>query len=302
MVEGADCSRGPFVIVGRPHSGSRLLAKFCLDHGAFLGRDLADEFLDSEGWYQRFVVPLILSSYFPDFSDAALKPALWRLCLELFRETWPRYWDGRASNQTWGWKYCETLFVMPLVKRLFPSARFLHIIRDPRDVCLCDDGYFQLTRSNVAPPQWSPAPVNGQDSSYRTFCSAITFGQPGVQNWNGISLDDPLAVSQNRFLLQAQCWLTCVTQARLLGKRFGRDYCEVHYEDFCLAPESAGPRVLEFTRLPASRSLAWFRSCVRTDRIAKWRKTRLTLQETRDFSNARDLLGPVLPEFGYASS
>jgi hypothetical protein len=297
-----DAALGPVVIVGRPHSGSRMLAQFCLDHGVFLGADLTDGFLDSMSWYQRFVVPLMLSRYFPDWIDNDPGGSgLTEFSLERLQDTWPRYWD-EAHHQlaAWGWKFCETLFVMPVIKRLFPSARFLHIIRDVRDVCLCDNGFFQLTGRIADPPGWEPAIVEGKLPSYFEFCCAITFGRKNVTQWNGIPIRDRLAVRINRFLIQAQSWLTCVSRARAYGRLLGDDYCEVRYEDFCLRPEIEGAKVLKFIGLPLPEDVRGLANRIHANRVQKWRHARLSLQEQRDFANAAKLADSLLQELGYS--
>lgn len=290
---------GPLVIVGRPHSGSRMLAQFCLDHGVFLGADLTDTFLDSKTWYQRFVVPLILSKYFPDWKETGSDGGLARLCVERVRDTWPGYWRENHHPLVWGWKYCETLFVMPLIKQLFPTARFLHIIRDARDVCLCDGGFFQLTGSHADPNGWAPAARAQGRTTYFDFCCAVTFGAHGLAEWHGIATQDRVAVTQNRFLLQAQAWMNCVSRARSYGRLLGDDYCEVRYEDFCLFPEVHGPRILEFAGVSVPNNTNEIIRRIRRNRMGKWRYANMSLQERRDFANAERLVAPLLDELGY---
>jgi hypothetical protein len=276
-----------------------MLARFCLHHGAFLGKDLTNEFLDSRNWCLRFVVPLMLSRYFPDWKEDD-GGGLQRFCFERLRDTWPHYWRNTRRRVIWGWKFCETLFLMPVIKELFPGARFLHIIRDARDVCLCDRGFFQLTGRHTNPDGWKPAAVENAQTSYFDFCSAVTFGFPGVSHWRGFSVRDRLWVNENRFLLQAQSWVTCVSRARSYGQLLGKDYCEVHYEDFCLSPEVEGARVLKFAGLPPPKPGLAFIDRVRVDRIGKWRQASFSLNERKDFANAEELASPLLQELGYA--
>ncbi|MBV7331939.1 sulfotransferase [Chloroflexi bacterium TSY] len=44
--------------------------------------------------------------------------------------------DGRNPNFIWGDKTPIYLRHLPLLQEIYPAARFLHIIRDPRDYCL----------------------------------------------------------------------------------------------------------------------------------------------------------------------
>jgi Sulfotransferase family len=291
--------RGPVVIVGRPHSGTRMVARFLLDHGVFLGADVVDGFLDSLGWYQGFVVPLVTSRFFPaglsDMADADLA----HLCEQLLQDTWRRYWVNAWQRSAWGWKYPETLFVMPLVKALFPSARFLHVVRDVRDVCLSENGFFQLTGRHADPLGWRPARVGRSLPTYQDFCTAVTFGCPGVAEWNGINLRDRCALTRNRFLIQAQAWITCVGHARAHGQRLGNDYLELRYEDVCGDPGAAADRVLAFAGIDRSEATDAAVRRIRTDRLRRWRDARLTLMEQRDLANAADLAATLMRESGY---
>ena len=290
---------GPIVIVGRPHSGSRALAELCLANGIFLGADLTAGFLDSLSWYQRFVVPLMTSRYFPHWDDHGSEDGLRILCAERLRDTWPRYWNSVTPAGAWGWKFCETLFVIPIVKRLFPAARFIHIIRDGRDVCLSDGGFFQLTGTHRDPPGWDPPAIDGKRAAFYDFCLAVTFGESGVLEWRGLDLQDRQTLVDNRFLIQAQSWVTCVTRARTYGRNLGRDYLEIRYEDFCQAPAVEARRLFGWLGLPASAEAMKSLERVKTSRMRKWRRTRMTRRETWDFENAVGLASRLLQELGY---
>ncbi|MCA1674207.1 MAG: hypothetical protein LC799_19125 [Actinobacteria bacterium] len=52
-------ARGPIVVLGRPHSGTRMFAGLLRSSGVFLGADLTMPQLDSWSIHQRFVVPLV---------------------------------------------------------------------------------------------------------------------------------------------------------------------------------------------------------------------------------------------------
>ena len=56
-------------MIGRPHSGSRLIVSLLRESGVFMGADLIPDFQDSLGWYRQFVVPLVNSEFFPDWKE-----------------------------------------------------------------------------------------------------------------------------------------------------------------------------------------------------------------------------------------
>ena len=298
--EGLEPESGPIVIVGRPHSGSRLLTQVCLANGIFMGADLTPTFLDSLSWYQRFVVPLMLSRFFPAWDERCDESGLRHLCLERLRETLPRFFAGSVPHSPWGWKYCETLFVMPLVKLLLPGARFIHIVRDGRDVCLSDRGFFQLTGDHRDPDGWDPPAVGGVRPRFREFCVAATFGENGVRTWQGLDLEDRRVVVANRYLFQMHSWVTCVTRAAAYGARLPGDYLEVRYEDLCHAPLDQARRLFAWLGIPLRpRAIAVLRDQVTSDRIGKWHTYRMSVGEMRDFEKAVDHGRPVLDQMGY---
>jgi hypothetical protein len=280
----------PIVIVGRPRSGSRVLTQFLLENGVFMGADLDPDSLDSNSWHQRFVAPLMTSRFFAD----GTAPELQRLSQERLNDTWPRYCRGRVASEPWGWKVCETLFVMPIVKRLFPAARFIHVIRDARDVCLSRRGFFQLTQPS-SPRNWDPASDGDGCPSFHDFCIVATFGESGVREWRGLDLRSPSGLVDHRFLIQAKSWITCVTRARAHGQALGDDYYEIRYEDLCRDPMTATQDLAAWLKVPLRRQ-----PNVRADLVGKWQNASLSMRERRDLKNGFELAAPLLKILGYA--
>jgi Sulfotransferase family len=296
--------RGPIVVVGRPHSGTRLLAGLLRSSGVFLGADLTHPQLDSWSMHQRFIVPLLHARLAPGLTigpgerhDAGLD----KVAQACFEAAWPYYAGIMTPPGAWGWKCCETAFVMPAVRRLLPTAVFVHLIRDGRDVALSGRGYFQLTSPTSDPPGWQPE-RGSQRRGYREFSRLVTFGETGVRrHWQGIDLDDPRDVVRHRYMLQMQAWLTAVTWAKRDGARLGGGYHEVRYEELCTSPIDVARELFRRLDLPWSQAAAAFlESHAVTTRIGRWRHARLSSQEARDFARAVALAHPMLRECGYA--
>jgi hypothetical protein len=259
--------RGPIVVVGRPRSGTRMLAQILIDRGVFCG-DVSPGFLDSMSWCTRFVVPLVTSRWFPRWPAPKHDPSFDNFVGERIADTLERFFAGdRPKQDIWGWKFPETLFVMPLIHSYFPNAQFIHLIRDARDVVLSERGYFQLTAHHGNPPGWDLA----EPTTFRDFCLALTFGDPTARRWNDVDLRDRLQLSEHRFTLQMLSWMHCVRTAREYGRTLGDHYLEVRYEDLCEDHSKVG----------------------------KWRNTRFSNAEARDFERAVSLGAPLLAELGY---
>ena len=296
----------PVVVVGRPRSGTRVMAALLGAAGYFLGADLADRQLDSLSWYQRFVVPLVTSRFFPGWPD---DPGLDLLLGERLRDTWPRYLGDRAVPRRWGWKYPETVFTLPLLMREFPRMRVIHLIRDGRDVCASRGGFFQVTGPPADPPGWEPpelplparrAGAAGARPSYREFSAAVTFGDAGASCWRGIDLADPVARMRNRFLIGMQAWAFAVETGQAYGSVLGARYREIRYEQLCAEPAATTAGLLGWLGAPVTRTvLESAAELVRADRAGAWQRTLRSAAERRDFDAAVAHGADLLASLGY---
>lgn len=303
---------GPLVILGRPHSGTRPMAKAFMCNGVHMGQHIAENFLDSEEWYSYFVLPLITSRFFPDWPAVDADPEFEQLLQQQLLLTLKHFLpSGTLQASAWGWKLSESLFLMPVIKRVFPKARFVHMIRDGRDVALSDGGYFQLT----SPPRSRRTAAhfvskakdallhktrrNAHRYDYRQFCLNITFGA-AQDTWQGIDLNDFEQLAANRYLLQMQSWRHCIETARHFGQALQGDYLEVRYEEFCEAPQHQVQRVFDFLgQTMTAETRAFLQQDIRTGRIGKWRQMDFDSGAARDFANAERLGSDLLRQLGY---
>jgi hypothetical protein len=53
---------------------------------------------------------------------------------QLISETLDAHLAGYQQGTAWGWKLCETTLILPLLAALFPTGRYIHLVRDGRDV------------------------------------------------------------------------------------------------------------------------------------------------------------------------
>jgi hypothetical protein len=280
---------GPIIIVGRPRSGSRVLARLLRENGVFMGAYLDSMSLDSVSWHQRFVAPLMTNRFFPNLCSVEMQ----RFAKEQLDVTWPHYSESWIAGTPWGWKVCETLFLIPIIRRFFSTARFIHIIRDARDVCISNRGFFQLTQPSV-PRDWCSEASDEGARKFHDFCIASTFGELGIRKWRGLDLTCPSGLSSHRFLIQARSWVTCVEQAQIYGQTLGEDYYELRYEDLCLDPMVATRRLFAWLKLPLLQL-----SEIRSDRLNRWQNTSLSTREKNDFDDAIELSSPLLRKLGY---
>ncbi len=314
---------GPFVIIGRPHSGTRPVADAFMRNGFHMGEHITPGFLDSEEWFSFFVLPLITSQFFPNWPEfdrsepdnlkLGRSTKLQTLCEQQLILTLKHFLPRRQlTTDAWGWKLSETLFLMPIIKHYFPKAKFIHLIRDGRDVALSDGGYFQLTsqpRSQRSLIHFVKKAVdaalhathrNVHRYDYRRFCHNISFGHSDNDGWAGIDLNDYEQIANNRYFLQMQSWKYCIETARQHGQKMDNCYMEVKYEDFCHDPVVQMQRVFQFIEQPMAAATEQFlQTGIRTGRIGKWRDTDFDDASRQDFDHAVKHGQDLLQQLGY---
>lgn len=97
--------------------------------GVFLGNQL-NASGDSEEWvdvvYELATCRLLAESVNPRHSNARINKRA-RSILQK---------RHGIEEGLWGWKLPETMLILPEVLDAFPEARFVHLVRNPLDVCL----------------------------------------------------------------------------------------------------------------------------------------------------------------------
>ena len=121
----------PVILMGRGHSGTRVLSWICTHLGVNLGTrdDLATGDV-SDTRFSNEIVAIAVQSVGVTRPDQ-VKPRL----ADRFRRAVYKYFVALGPPQTpWGWKFPETYLIGPCVATVFPEARYLHLVRDGRDL------------------------------------------------------------------------------------------------------------------------------------------------------------------------
>ncbi len=126
-------------IIGRGHSGTRAISHTLSRSGVYMGipQNPAGDLLPPEDMYEACRVIARYVDYVGDmrwdFSrlrTMPIDPAFTRL-LRSFLDS---VIDSPGGRDAWrGWKIPETTLCYPWIVRLFPDARYIHWVRDPRD-------------------------------------------------------------------------------------------------------------------------------------------------------------------------
>jgi len=263
------CLPSPVVIFNKSHSGSRLLAELVEEAGVFMGAH-QNESRDSLDMLE--LVQHLVRTYYPDYT------ALWDgraaddpVFPQLARDAVERHLQGYPGGRAWGWKLCETVFILPVVDFLFPRARYIHLIRDGRDVAFSDHH----------------APDNA-------FWRKVYFNTDRIRSWQSL----PLTWKDYRrrsHIYNALHWANSILVGRTYGMMLRDEYLEVRYEDLCLDFERTAGRVLSFIGAPnPTRAMARVRPRVRTDRVHAYLS-----QPRRKVRKVVALIKPLLLQLGY---
>lgn len=261
-VPGLEGLAPPVIVFCASHSGSRLLARLLQRMGVFMGARL-NESLDSLDIFDH--VQWIVGAHPPGFER--LPPHADPELVARAAAAFQAHLSGHTAGQPWGWKLPETAHVLPLMMRLFPEARLIHLVRDGRDVAFSPF---------VAPKD--------------PFWRKIYFGDDQVTRWRGLAMTQR-AYRSHGHLFNAARWVRSVTLGRGDGAWAGARYLELRYEALAKEPLGEIARLADFLELAGAPDLA---GEAYAGSVEKWRA-----QPRRRLEELRPILAPTLGRFGY---
>lgn len=263
--------RGPVVIFNKSHSGSRFLARLVRESGVFMGAHV-NESNDSLDVLR--LVEHLVTRYYPDYGPLwdARAPADPELA-GLVRDVFAAHLEGfdRGGGGAWGWKLCETVYILPVLDALFPAARYIHLIRDGRDVAFCDH-------------------TRPRDD----FWKKVYFNTHRIESWRGLKMTRR-DYQRRSHIYNALHWVNSVQLGRAYGAMLRERCLEVRYEDLCLRFDATAARVLEFIGAGARPDvIERLRPEVRADSVGKHRD-----QPRRKVAQVLEVAKPLLLALGY---
>jgi hypothetical protein len=192
------------------------------------------------------------------------------LMVAAFEQHLARY--DPQSHRAWGWKLCETGFILPVIDAIFPAARYVHLVRDGRDVAFCD---------HVAPEQ--------------PLWRKIYFNTDRINEWRGLSLSHR-AYERSSHVYNALHWVNSVEVARMHGAMLRERYTQVRYEELCSSFADTAKELLAFLDCrPDTRALDALARKVVTGAVGKFRA-----QPQRKQEEVLELIEPTMLAMGYA--
>lgn len=131
MIVGVARIPGPNVIGATGGSGTRVVARIVRHGGVFIGTNLnvSEDALDF-GVYSDRWINIFLGGQAFQLSPATRAAMIGDLTATVERHLAPLSPSARA----WGWKEPRSIFLLPFLDSQFPALKFLHVIRDGRDM------------------------------------------------------------------------------------------------------------------------------------------------------------------------
>jgi hypothetical protein len=225
----------PVVVMGRGHSGTRILSFICAHLGINLGAEEEAWAGDvSDRTFQKQIKSIALHSL--DVTRVEqVRPAE----LSRFRHAVFNYYQGLGRpNTPWGWKFPETYLIGPCVAATFPKVRILHMLRDGRDVAFKE----HLT-----------------DNPRKKLGRAV--------------LGTRSALDQPHHLQAAQSWAFQVEHFEAFQATFPKaQMFNLTFEELCTRPEETVKGLCEFLEMPMTEACAnYLKGGIDRRKVAQYR-------------------------------
>ena len=207
-------------------SGTRVVARIVRNAGMFVGTRLrktgSEDALDLAQYYNRWINPFLAGTAAEGEMRAGLEAAL------------AQHLSGFDGVRPWGWKEPRSTFLLPFLDRHLPALRFLHLVRDGRDMAFSanqkqarkhGDAYLRPAAADPAAPARS------------------------IALWSELNL----------------------ATVRYGERELGRRYLRIRFEDLCAEPAAVAARIFDFFELDGDPRLA-AAEVTPPPSLGRWRK------------------------------
>lgn len=237
---------GAGVIGATGGSGTRVVGRIVRRGGMFIGENLNDyqDALDLAGFSDRWINRFVTAGGLDGLSSDERSRMAEDLTGAITEHRRPLPADARA----WGWKEPRSIYLLPFFDSVMPDFRFLHFMRDGRDMAFSDNQQ-QLKKHGDT--------VLGRGSRFKRPLRSMTL------------------------------WSLVNTSAADYGEqRMGSRYLRVRFEDLCAEPVETVTRIYGFFGLEGDIEAA--AAEVRPpDTLGRWRSARpKTLAEIQEVGAA----------------
>ncbi|WP_430436365.1 sulfotransferase [Oceanibaculum nanhaiense] len=151
---------GPVLIGATGGSGTRAIREALIAAGFFMGETVnhAGDLRHAPPVLDQLINPVLERTGSLDYRLADLPEALAATGLSGLRDVAAKVRDEGNGPALWGWKNPRLMFVLPFLAEALPGLRFIHVVRDGRDIALSDnrqqiDRHFAARHGHAAPQE-----------------------------------------------------------------------------------------------------------------------------------------------------
>lgn len=243
---------GPNVIGATGGSGTRAFARIVRRGGMYIGNrlNLAEDALDFGDYSDRWINPFLESG-------GSASPEM----LQDLEATLTRHLQGMgAAQRPWGWKEPRSIYLLTFFHRRFPALRFLHVVRDGRDM-------------------------------------AYSSNQNQLRKHGDRMLGAAAASAASPALRSLALWRRVNLKAAEYGENVLRDrYWRVRFEDLCADPIPVIRHIFEFFGLTGDAAETARQEVAPPESLGRWKRL-CPDEETR--AALHHVAGDALRKFGY---
>jgi hypothetical protein len=245
-------------------SGTRVVGRVVRAAGMYIGTNLneSEDALDfgdySDRWINRFMSGGSLDGLSDDLRAEMVEDLA--LVMQEHRSDLP------ADAAAWGWKEPRSIYLLPFYDSVMPAMRFLHWIRDGRDMA------FSVNQQQLV--KHSGSVLSPDETGWKKPVRSIAL-------WarvNGLAAD--------------------FGEHRMAGR-----YLRLRFEDLCSDPVGTIRRIYDFFGLEGDAELAGAQ-VRRPDTLGRWQRSRPWRRRAHEKMVARlhEVAGPALERFGYLAA
>lgn len=222
---------GPNVIGATGGSGTRVFARIVRQAGMFIGDNLneSEDAIPFGHYSDRWI-----NQYMP-YRDAELPSSLQAPMVQHLDRLIQEHCASIKGAQPWGWKEPRSIYLLPFFYSRFPRLKFLHVVRDGRDMAYSANQN-QLRKHGKANLPW---PIRLRRRPFQS-----------IALWSRINL-----------------WTANYGESKL-----GSNYLRVRFEDLCSQPESTVRTVLDFFGLAGDAARIAELEVKPPSTLARWRR------------------------------
>ena len=234
---GNPATASPIIIGATGGSGTRAVRKLLESAGIYMGTNVngAGDAMDFEPILDELINQVVSITRTLDYPLDALPKSLIKEGIGKYRATVPAYLEARPPHCIqWGWKNPRSMYLLPFIAAIFPRLRFIHLIRDGRDMALSQN----------------------QNQTVKHFSAMFGEELPGG----------------DMQLASCRLWTRANLSTAQWAKRvLGKQYIPVKFEDICNDPQTSAQSL--FSRLGIQASDVGFHADViaKPESLGRWR-------------------------------